>query len=384
MTKDGRLTILFLENRLVVGGAEQQLLELVRGLDKSRFLPLVATLYGDAPLDEEFRRVPGAKLVCLERKGSLDFLPLVKVFRLLRSQRADIVQPYLTPATLFGLLPALVAGTPVKIVTERCGLRAKVSWRYRLYRNIEDFLSRFADRVIPNSQAGREILLRRGINPARVRVIYNGINLERLASTPEKVARVRAQMGVPPGGKLVGIVASLSPQKDHLTIHRAARIIGQHLPQTRFAVVGDGPLRPLLEREALELGVAPLVTFLGIQRDIGTYAGSFDVAVQCSVDKEGCSNVVLEAMALGKPVVATEVGGNTELVEPGVTGLLVPPGDPQALAQAVLGLLEDPQRCQAMGERGREVVRSRFSLEGMVKNYQDLYEEVLARKGKGA
>ncbi len=383
--KDRHIVVALFVNALAVGGAEQQLLELARGMDRSWFRPIIVTLvpYPEGGLEKE-AQAAGVEVLSLNRRGRFDLWAFYRAFRLLRQRRVDVVQPYLTPATLFGLLPALAARTPVKIVTERCGLRVKVSRRNSLYRSIEDFLSRFADWVIPNSRAGREYLLTRGINPARVRVVYNGINLKRLVSTPERVAQVRAQMGVPPGGKAVGIVASLSPQKDHLTFLRAARIIGQHLPQTRFALIGDGPLRPLLKREAQELGVTPLVTFFGIQRDIGTYVGSLDVAVQCSADKEGCSNVVLEAMALGKPVVATEVGGNTELVEPGVTGLLVPPRDPQALAQAVISLLEDPQESQAMGERGSEVVRRQFSLEGMVKNYQDLYQEVLARKRERA
>ena len=379
--EDRHIVVALFVNRLAVGGAEQQLLELAMGIDRSRFTPIIATLvpFPEGKLEME-ARAAGVEVVSLNLRGWFDFWAFLRAFRLLRRRRVDVVQPYLTPATLFGLLPALAAGTPAKIVTERCGLRARVGLRNSLGRKIEDFLSRFADWVVPNSQAGREYVLKRGINPARIRVVYNGINLKRLVSTPEKVAQVRAQMGVPPSGKVVGIVASLSPQKDHLTFLRAAKIIGEHLPQTRFAVVGDGPLRPLLEREALELGVGPLVTFLGVQRDIGAYVGSFDVAIQCSVDKEGCSNVILEAMALSKPVVATEVGGNAELVEPGVTGLLVPPQDPQALARAVVSLLEDPQRSQAMGERGSHAVRSRFSLEGMVKNYEVLYQEVLASK----
>ncbi|MBU2009449.1 MAG: glycosyltransferase [Chloroflexi bacterium] len=381
--EDKHIVVALFVNALAVGGAEQQLLELARGMDKSRFKPIIATLFpfSGGKLEEE-ARAAGVELVSLNRQGWFDLWAFYRAFRLLRKRRVDVVQPYLTPATLYGLVPALAAGTPVKIVTERCGLRARASWRNSLYRNIEDFLSRFADGVVPNSQAGREYVLKRGLKPERARVIYNGINLDRLVSTPDKVAQVRAQMGVPPNGKVVGIVASLSPQKDHLTFLRAARIISHDQPQTRFALLGDGQLRPLLEAEAAELGIAPLVTFCGIQRDIGSYIGSFDVAVQCSVDKEGCSNVILESMALGKPVVATEVGGNPELVEPRVSGLLVPPGDPQALARAVTSLLEDPKRCQAMGEKGRARVLANFSKEQMVADYEKLWLELLEKKGR--
>lgn len=375
--------VALLDIALGVGGAEQQLLELARGMDKSRFKPIIVTLspFPQGQLERE-ARAAGLEVLSLNRRSRFDLGALWRAFRLLRQRRVDVVQPYLTPATLYGLLPALIAGTPVKIVTERCGLRAEVSWLNRLARNTEDFLSRFADSIVANSQTGKEYVVRRGLNPARARVIYNGVNLDRLATTAEKVAQVRAAMGVPPGGRVVGIVAHLTPQKDHLTFLRAARIISQNQPQTRFALVGDGPLRPLLEREAAELGIAPLVAFCGIQRDIGSYIGSFDVAVQCSVDKEGCSNVILEAMAMGKPVVATEVGGNPELVEPRVSGLLVPPGDPQALAGAVISLLEDPNSCQAMGEKGRARVLATFSKERMVANYEQLWLELLEKKGR--
>jgi len=377
------IVVALLDIALGVGGAEQQLLELARGMDRSRFKPIIVTLspFPQGQLERE-ARAAGLEVLSLNRRSRFDLGALWRAFRLLRQRRVDVVQPYLTPATLYGLLPALLAGTPVKIVTERCGLRTEVSWLNRLARNTEDFLSRFADSIVANSQTGKEYVVRRGLNPARARVIYNGVNLDRLATTAEKVAQVRAAMGVPPGGRVVGIVAHLTPQKDHLTFLRAARITSQNQPQTRFALVGDGPLRPLLEREAAELGIAPLVTFCGIQRDIGSYIGSFDVAVQCSVDKEGCSNVILEAMAMGKPVVATAVGGNPELVEPRVSGLLVPPGDPQALAGAVISLLEDPKRCQAMGEKGRARVLAIFSKQRMVADYEKLWLELLEKKGR--
>lgn len=380
--QDKHIVVALLDIALGVGGAEQQLLELARGMDRNRFKPIIVTLapLRQGPLEGE-ARAAGVELLSLERKGRFDVGAMWRAFRLLRRRRVDVIQPYLTPATLYGLVPALMASTPVKIVTERCGLRTRVSWLNSLGRKFEDFLTRFADTAVANSQSGKEYILRRGLNPARARVIYNGVNLDRLTTTADKVAHVRAAMGVPAGGKVVGIVAHLTPQKDHLTFLRAARVISQSQPQARFAIVGDGPLRALLEKEAAELGIAPLVTFCGIQRDMGSYVGSFDVAVQCSVDKEGCSNVILEAMAMGKPVVATQVGGNPELVQPGVTGLLVPPRDPGALARAVVSLLEDPTRSQAMGEKGKARVLALFSKERMVADYQKLWLELLAKKG---
>jgi glycosyltransferase involved in cell wall biosynthesis len=371
---------MFLINYLGIGGAEQQLVELVRGLDKSRFKPIVVTLYPGGPLESELRAASSVELISLDKKGKFDFFIMLKVLRLLRRRDVDVIQPFLTPATLFGLLPAIIGRTPVKIVTERCGLRKKTHLGNNLYRKIEDSLSRFADCVIPNSKAGSEYLISRGINPARIKVIYNGINLQRLTPDPTEVTQIRNSMRLLPDEKVVGITASLTPAKDHLTFLQGAKIIRQNLPQTRFAILGDGPLRPSLEKMAKELGMEPYVTFFGNQRDIGSYVSVFDVFCLSSADHEGCSNATLEAMALGKPVVITDVGGNRELVEHGETGLLVTIRNPEDLADGVLACLRQPDWAQKMGQRAREMVQTRFSLDRMVHDYEQLYEQAMQSK----
>jgi len=372
-------------NRLGSGGAEQQLLELVRGIDKERFQPLVVSLYPGYPggVEPEVRQIPGVELICLNRKGKYDFLILNKMLFLLRQRKVDVIQPFLTPATFFGLLPAMINHTPVKVVTERSGVRLNISRGHKLYQKIEDFFTRFADSVVANSEAGMRLLVNRGINPARIKVIYNGINLERLTPDPNKVAQIRVRMGVPPDGMVVGIMAVLRPAKDHATFLQAAQVISQAMPQTRFAILGDGPLRASLENEAKELGLASHVVFYGLQRDVGSYISAFDVACLSSVDHEGCSNALLEAMALSKPVVATDIGGNRELVDHGKTGLLVPVRSPQALADAILTCLRQPDWARDMGQRARKMVLTRFSLERMVRDYEQLYEQAMRLKQRG-
>lgn len=379
--QERKITVMFLVNYLGVGGAEQQLLELVRGMNKARFQPVVASLYSGGPLESEVREVPGVELISLNRKGKYDFSVLFSVLQLMRQKKVDIIQPFLTPATFFGILPASINRIPVKIITERCGLRKDTSPGNRFYRAAEDFLTRFASLVVPNSEAGRSYLLDRGIAPSRIKVIYNGVNLSRLTPDPAKVAQIKEEMQLPHNGKVIGIVARLHPAKGHDTFLRAAKIISESIPQTRFAVVGDGPLRTDLEYLTRELGVASKVIFFGGQRDVGSFLSTFDVACLCSTDLEGCSNSVLEAMALGKPVVATDVGGNRELVQPDATGLLVPHENPEALVDAVLKCFNRPEWAQTMGRQAQEMVFSRFSQERMVQEYESLYEEALMRKG---
>jgi len=377
-----RITVLFTITDLARDGAQHQLLELVKGLDKNRFSPIVLTLHHGGPMDEEFRAVPGLQVMSLERKGKYDFLRLLEVSRILRSVKVDVVQPFLTPATFFGLLPALWCGTPVRIVTERAGRGNKsTGLGYRFYLKIEDFLSRFCDWAIPNSQAGGDYLVQRGINPSKVRVIYNGVNFSRLTPNRESVEQVRQGLGLPPSGKVVGMMARLFPVKNHVMFLHAAALINKTIPETRFVLLGDGPLRGHLEALREELGLGSKVIFFGAQGDVGTYISVFDVAVLTS-DTEGCSNSLLEAMALGKPVVATNVGGNREIIHHGETGLLVPRGDAQAFAEAVLRLIKNPDMAQTIGQKAREMVVARFDPMTMVRQYESLYEKTLREKAR--
>jgi hypothetical protein len=131
--KDHRITVMFSVMYLARGGAEQQLLELVRAIDKTRFEPLVVSLYPGGPLEPEVRKVPGVELICLDRKGRYDFLVLYKIIHLLRQRKVDVIQSFITPATFFSLLPAVINRTPIRIVTERGGQKKKTSLSYRLY-----------------------------------------------------------------------------------------------------------------------------------------------------------------------------------------------------------------------------------------------------------
>jgi glycosyltransferase involved in cell wall biosynthesis len=377
-------TVVYPVNALKAGGAEQQLLELVRGLDKRQFRPIVAPLYPAGPLDAEFRAVPGVEVIDLHRRGKYDPSPVLKIARLLRARRADVVQPFLTPATFFGLLPALVVGTPVKIVTERTGVQRFRGLGHKSYLAIEDVLTRGADAVVANSLAGQRLLVARGIPATKTRVFYNGVNPERVKVQAARAAAVRAQVGVPANGQLVSILATLTPAKDHASFLFAAAKVSASRPGVRYAIVGDGPLRGELEALSVALGLTERVAFLGYQRHVGDILAASDLLVSSSRDNEGCSNSILEAMFLGVPVVATDVGGNAELIANGVTGYLTRMQDPHALAASIERRLADPTATAATVERARQQAHERFSLRRMVADYEGLYHTLLAAKGRPA
>ena len=376
-----RANVLLMIDDLCLGGAERQLVELARGMDKQRFRVLVATLYPGQPLERELEGRVGISLLSLNRKGKFDFGILLPLVRLLRRERVHVIQPFLSPATFFGLTAAILARVPVRVVTERSGVRRDTKLGENVYRFVEDRLTRFADVAVANSESGRDFLVSRGIGAAKTRVIYNGVNSERVTADEAEVAALRAGLGIPASAPVIGIVASLTAPKDYPTFLRSARIIQDSQPSARFLVVGDGPLRRDLQGMAAQLGLADSVVFAGHQMRVAPFISSFDVAVLSSCDYEGCSNYLLEAMGLGRPVVATDIGGNRELVRPGETGLLVPPGDPGALGAAVITLLGDRALASRLAEAARARFLAGFSVTTMVRQYEQLYEELLQRKG---
>jgi glycosyltransferase involved in cell wall biosynthesis len=372
-------TVLYPTVSLTTGGAEQQLLELVRGLDKRRFRPIVAALHRGGTREDEFREIPGVEVVYLDRGGKLDFSPIWKLVALLRRRDVDVVQPFVSPALFFGLLAGVLAGTPVKIATERGGARNDPGRGGRLYLHATSQLLPFVDVAVANSEAGRQLLHREGMPVSKTLLIRNGVNPVRLRPASEAVAAHRRRLRADDAAPVVGILATLKPAKGQDTFLHAAAEVAKARPDARFAIVGDGPLRADLEGLARQLGIWDRVVFFGLQQRVADFIELFDVLVSASRDNEGHSNSILEAMALGVPVVATDVGGSRELVDGGRNGRLVRVDDHRMLAAAVLAVLDQPDTTKAMISRARAMVADNFSVERMVSDYTALYEQTLSR-----
>jgi glycosyltransferase involved in cell wall biosynthesis len=369
----GPLNVLFVITSMPVGGAETLLVNLIRRLDRSRFLPELCCLKELGPLGEELAREIPAHHGFIGHK--YDFLVLRRLTRLLRERRIDAVVTVGAGDKMFwGRLAAWRAGVPVVLsALHSTGWPDGVGKLNRL-------LTPLTDAFIGVAEAhGRHLIENERFPTEKVRVIPNGVDVERFRPQPEARLRLRSELGLPECAPVCGIVAALRPEKNHMLFLRTADLVRNKLPEAHFLIVGDGPERARLEHAAREARFGENMRFLGTRGDIPEILGALDLFALTS-HNEANPVSILEALATGVPVVSTRVGSVAESVEPGVTGFLAEPGDAEELARHWLALLSDSQAAVQMGLAGREKVVARWSLERMVGGYEELIREIYERK----
>lgn len=355
---------------LTPGGTERQCLELARGLSRLGVTNTVL-YFRPGPLLEEFQSagvavqaVPWAGL----RSGRF-FFSVLALTRAIRRWAPEIVQSYGFYSNLPGLTAARLARVPVRLG----GRRELAKFLTPAQRRADRWVWRLAHRVVVNSEAvRRQLISEERVRPDKVVVIRNGLAAD-LWLAPDDPAHAN-------GDPVVGMVAHCREQKDHMTFLRAAREVLNFVPSARFCLVGWGLLdNPTLQECLQQLGIADHVDFRGGLEGEALRAAvrHFTVSVLSSKNNEGLPNTVLEAMAASRPVVATAVGGTPEVIDDGVTGFLVPPRDPAALAERIVRLLKDLSLALNMGERGRERVTREFTIERMSGQYHELYRGLL-------
>lgn len=370
-----KLSFLFIDTERVWRGGQEQLMSLLVGLHQRGHL-LHLACPPDAPLGERAREA-GAVVHPLAIRSELGLLSLTRLIAMLRSVRPDIVGFNTPKAILIGSLASRITSVGAGVVFRRVSFplhrnpitRLKYRWRIAA--------------VVAISNSIRRELEAGGVPSSRIHTIYEGVDL---SSRPRRNSP-RAEGAEAP--IVVGVVAHLSREKAVDQLVRAAAMIPRVRERMRFVVIGDGACRQELEELARELGVSSVFDFAGFKADpwgsgqsgdaneTGGTAEAFDIFVLPSIS-EGLSSAVLEAMAHSLPVVVSNVGGLPELVEHGFNGLLVPPSDPPALAQALERLAVNPEERRAMGERGRDRVEERFTMERKI-----LETEKLCRKLAG-
>lgn len=362
---------------LVVAGAEVLVHQLVRQLhDDFEFSLLLLDEIG--PLGEDLR-ARGISVEVLGREPGVDLGLGRRLGAELRRRGTDVVHAHqYTPWFYAGIGAAWGLRRPRVLFTEHGRHYPDVRRPKRVAFN--RLLTPVTDGLVAVSGFIRDCLRdNEGLPADRIRVLYNGIEPERFGGEVDREA-LRAEQGIGPDDPVVGIAARFAPVKDHATLLRAFARVRGALPAAKLVLAGDGPLREDLERQAAELGLADAVRFLGVRQDVPDLLLTWDVFCLSSLS-EGTSVTLLEAMASRLPAVTTAVGGNPEIVADGVTGLLAPRGDDEALGRALVEVLSDRERAAGMGAAGRARVLDRFTFDGMARAYADLYRE-LVRGGR--
>jgi glycosyltransferase involved in cell wall biosynthesis len=298
--------------------------------------------------------------------------------RLLRRERVDVAQTHLFEPSTVGLLAARAAGTRLRVVT-RHHSDFTTTFRKPIHRRVDRWHAMTSDRVMAASEAVKRAMVRyEGVPEDRIVVARYGYDFEALRPrlTPGERSRLRRSAG---GGRrvLVGTVARLSVEKGHDDLLRAIPAVLRHEPDACFVLIGAGPLRADLERAAERLGVGDHVRFLGWRSDAHALIEAMDVIVHPSLH-EAFSSAIIEAMALERPVVSTDVAAAPEQIDHGETGLLVPPRDPDALAAGLVELLRDPARAAAIGREARRRAVQRLSFPRVMRDYENFYDHLIS------
>jgi glycosyltransferase involved in cell wall biosynthesis len=385
-----RVRVLRAIARLNVGGPALHTTLLTDRLDPSRYdARLVAGT--EAPGEGNYLALHGTArtrvtvLPALGRevRGAADAVVLGQLVALMRRFRPHVVHTHTAKAGTLGRLAAKLARVPVVVHTYHGHVLHGYfpPGRTRVFLAIERVLARGTDCLLAVSETVRRELLGLGVgSAARFRVMPLGLDLDRYAEAEARRGELCAELGFSRDVPVVAIVARLVPIKAHEVFLQAARRVLEAVPASRFLVVGDGERREALERQASELGLGASVHFLGWRRDLERiYADAWVVALTSR--NEGSPVSLIEAMAAGRAVAATRVGGVPDLVQDGVTGRLVPPDAPDALAQAVVDLLRDPDLRRALGQAARARVLPAFAAARLVADVDALYAELLRGKG---
>ena len=360
--------ILLLITDLAYGGTPRSVQALALGLRRRGYDARVASLRPGGAVARELRAA-GCPVLELD-VGRRPLKALAAVYGAIKGERPDLLHTFLFHANLLGRLAGRMAGVPCIVASERSVEPRKARWRVR----VDRLTWRQADVWTANAEAvARVLVAREGLARDRIAVIPTAVDTVRFS--PQTGGGFRAQLNIGDEPMLLS-VARLDPLKGHRTLLEAFNHVSQLHPRAVLVLVGEGPERPALEAQGAALGLTARIRFTGALADVRPALASADIFVLSS-DAEGMPGSVLEAMAMGLPVVATDVGGTSEALDGGSAGVLVPPRDPQAFADAVATLLAAPERRRALGARGRTLVIERYAVEHIVDETDTLYRRLL-------
>ncbi len=380
--KMGKIKIQFLLGKLNPGGAERQLIALLEGLDKERFLPLVITYYQGGSWESKVKNISGVKYESLRLKGRVDIIRLLAgLSRISRTFK---------PHILFGLMGdactvSLFVGRLFKNCKVIWGLRAS-NMDFTRYSKVSGIayklnalLSSRADLVISNSWVGKKYHISKGYCKNKITVVPNGIDTKIFQPAPEAGKRLCKNLGIPSGMPVIGRIGRIDPMKDYKTFFKACSLVSKKVPQVHFIIAGDGPPLFIEELKALnkKLGISNRVFWLGQQEDIVSVYNACTVTCSSSSFGEGFPNAVAESLSCEVLCAATDVG-DTSIIIGRHGGLVVPPKNSEALAQAMLKLLFLPKNKRLeMEKSARKHIEKNFGIERMVMAYEKVFSNIV-------
>lgn len=355
-------------------GAEKQLVLLAAGLPRDEFDVRVCALTRGGPLSAELEAA-GIPCHAIGKRFKFDPLAWRRLLQHMREVRPDLVQTWLFAANAYGRSAALAAGVPHIVGGERC----VDPWKRPHELFLDRWLARRGDRIVANSGGVRDFYVRHGLPAEKFVVIPNGVRVGPAPATNRQ--ELLAELKLPDSARLIGAVGRLWPQKRLEDLIWAADLLKVIRDDAYLLIVGDGPRRDALERYCGQVRIEDRVRFLGHRDDVPRLLSHTELLWLAS-EYEGLPNVILEAMAAGLPVVASDIPGNRDLVIPGETGWLVAVGDSAGYAKWAERLLSDRDLARRMGAAGRQRVSIEFSVEKMVERFTALYRELLAQNKK--
>ncbi|MBI5117366.1 glycosyltransferase family 4 protein [Candidatus Poribacteria bacterium] len=351
-------------------GGEKQVYYLLRGLnERGHRAELVAQ--PKSALGERVREL-GIRVHSVRMRGEIDVPASRRIAGLVNDGHFDVVHMHTAHAHALGCMACAFNRKPVCVVSRRVdfpinrkpfGLPAlKYRWR--------------VDHYIAISEAVKSVLVSGGVSIEKVSIVYSGVEPR---NHPGFGVEIRRSLGLPADLSLVGNVGALVDHKGHRFLIEAVPLVLQRIPSTRFVIVGDGELRDSLKSLASQLSVGDVIMFPGFRPDADKYISAFDVFVVPS-HMEGLNTSILDAMMLRRPVIGTTAGGIPEIIVNDKTGLLVPPKDPPALAEAIVGLLGNPEKARRLADAGRAMVMNRFTADRMVEGTIAVYQNLLKNR----
>ena len=369
MDKIPPFKILYFITSLNIGGAEELLLLTIKNLNRHKFRPIVCYLYGER-LEKEIENL-GVKVINLKMKNKFDISVLFKLYSLIKKGRFNIIHTHLFHANIIGRIMARLLNVPVIISTQHYSF----AYNGKLGMFLEKITAPLADRIIAVSEAAKRYCTdEEGILPEKLQLIYNGVDLSMKDRINGK-SDLRTQFSLN-NNFVIGNIGRFAEVKGHRYLLMAVAEIIKKISNIKLVFVGYGPLKRKIIRLTNALDISKNVILIDSRRDIPQILDLFDLYVLPSL-QEGLSITLLEALAMGKPSIATAVGGNPEVIINGESGILIQPKDHQALAEAIINLLNDREKANALGLNGRLRVKERFDIKRTVSETESLYEHLM-------